>query len=76
MEADQRSPLAVRIARQRRALFLTQEALAAAIGVTQSAVARWETGDVEPALRHRRALAEALMISPSILFAEDSEAAA
>lgn len=76
MDTDQRSPLAVRIARQRRAVFLTQEALAKAVGVTQSAVALWETGKSEPALRHRRALAEALMISPSILFAEDDEVAA
>lgn len=76
MEPDQRSPLATRITSQRRAVFLTQEALAKAIGVTQSAVARWETGESEPALRHRRKLAETLMISPAILFADDDEAAA
>lgn len=75
MEPDQQSPLGQRIARQRRALFLTQEALAARLGVTQSAVARWETGASVPALRHRRQLAEALLIAPSLLFVEDEVAA-
>jgi transcriptional regulator with XRE-family HTH domain len=72
VEQELASPLGQRIARQRRACFLTQEALAAKLGVTQSAVARWETGDSTPALRHRRALAEALVIAPSILFVEDA----
>jgi transcriptional regulator with XRE-family HTH domain len=58
-----------RIANQRRAVFLTQEALAGRLGITQSAVARWETGECEPALRHRMRLAEELLISPHILFA-------
>jgi transcriptional regulator with XRE-family HTH domain len=72
VETESRSPLGQRIARQRRAALLTQEALAKAVGVTQSAVARWETGESVPALRHRRQLAEALVIAPSILFVEDA----
>lgn len=70
METELHSTLGQRIAVQRRALFLTQTALADQLGVTQSAVARWETDDSVPALRHRRRLAEALSISPSLLFDE------
>lgn len=70
MDTDQQSPLGQRIALQRRAVFLTQAQLAKRLGVTQSAVARWETGDTEPALRHRLRIAQELMISPHILFAE------
>lgn len=65
-----------RIRRQRRNLFLTQEALAAALGVDQANVSRWETDVCVPALRHRAALAEALMISPAILFAGVEDEAA
>lgn len=75
MDTDQQSPLGKRIARQRRAVFLTQAMLAQRLGVTQSAVARWETGDTTPALRHRLRIAQELMISPHILFADDEEAA-
>lgn len=53
-------------------MFLTQQQLADQLGIHQTAVARWETGETEPALRHRMALAQALIISPHILFAEDS----
>lgn len=76
MDTDQRSPLGRRLARQRRAVFLTQAALAERLGVRQSTVARWETGDTEPALRHRLRIAQELMISPHILFADDEEAVA
>lgn len=76
MKQDKRS-LGRRIALQRRGLFLTQRQLADLLGVTQSAVARWESGECEPALRHRRKIAAALEISPAILFAEpDAEVAA
>lgn len=69
--------LGQRIARQRRAVFLTQAALAQRLGVTQSAVARWETDSSIPALRHRAQLAMELMISPHILFADvDNEVVA
>lgn len=70
METEQRSALGKRIAQQRRAVFLTQEQLAERVGVTQSAVARWESGDSEPALRHRMRLCEALLIAPHVLFDE------
>lgn len=65
-----------RMAAQRRALFLTQRQLADRISeqgtpVTQSAIARWETGECIPALRNRRAIAAALVITPEILFADE-----
>lgn len=64
------------MAAQRRALFLTQRALADRITehgspCTQSAVARWEKGNCLPALRNRPAIAAALVMAPHILFAED-----
>lgn len=68
-----------RMAAQRRALFLTQRQLAERIReqghpVTQSAIARWETGECLPALRHRQAIAAALMIAPHVLFVEEAVA--
>lgn len=71
MEPDQQSPLGQRIAHQRRAVCLTQEQLAQRLGLTQGAIARWESGDTVPALRHRMRLAQELMISPLVLFAEE-----
>lgn len=74
MEPDQKSPsaeptLGQRITRQRRMIFLTQAQLAAHVGVTQSAVARWESDETIPSLRYRMPLAQALVISPHILYA-------
>lgn len=73
---DQRSRLGHRMAVQRRALLLTQEQLAERISergatVSQSAVARWESGDCVPALRNRAAIADALCSPVHVLFAED-----
>lgn len=49
--------------RRRKALGLSQEELAAKIGVSRQAVSKWETGDVVPDLNRLLALAEALDIS-------------
>lgn len=57
-----------RITIQRQAACLTQRQLADAIGVTQSAVAKWEADDSVPALRHRQALCATLNVSLGILF--------
>lgn len=67
MESDPQS-FAKRLVRQRRAVYLTQAAVAAKLGVTQSAVARWESGKTVPALRHRLPLAQVLCISPHVLY--------
>lgn len=48
------------LARRRKALGLSQEELAAQIGVSRQAVSKWETGDVVPDLNRLLALAEAL----------------
>lgn len=72
MTPTDRPPLAERILRQRRAAFLTQEALADVLGVTQPTVARWETGETVPSLRIRRQLADALNVAPAVLFDEDA----
>jgi len=56
------------INRQRQVLCITQRDLAEKVGVTQAAVAKWETGVSVPALRHRKQLAEALGVHLSFLF--------
>jgi len=52
-----------RLAERRRALGLTQEALAARCDVERTTVARWETGFMEPGLWIRARLAEALEVT-------------
>lgn len=73
METDRQSSLGQRIARQRRTVCLTQAQLAERLNITQGAVARWESDNTVPALRHRLRLCQELMISPVILFAEDDD---
>ena len=51
------------LTRRRKALGLSQEELAAKIGVSRQAVSKWETGDVVPDLNRLLALAEALNTS-------------
>lgn len=48
------------LARRRKALGLSQEELAAKIGVSRQAVSKWETGDAAPDLNRLLALADAL----------------
>lgn len=75
MNTDHQS-LGRRIARQRRAVYMTQEQLAARLNVRQATISMWETGKTSPSLRHRLALAEALLINPHILFADTDDEAA
>ncbi len=55
----------IRTARQERGL--TQEALAAAIGVSRSAVAQWETGRAGQLTTHLAAIASALEVGVEVL---------
>jgi tetratricopeptide (TPR) repeat protein/transcriptional regulator with XRE-family HTH domain len=56
-----------RFAGRRKALGLTQEELAALLGVERTTVARWERGETEPLAGLRPRLAKALRVSPDQL---------
>lgn len=51
-----------RLAGRRKAMGLSQERLAEAVGVDASTVARWERGETEPLAVHRPRMAEALNV--------------
>lgn len=55
------------LTRTRKARGLSQEELAARLGVSRQAVSKWETGDAQPDLARLVALADALEISLDVL---------
>lgn len=57
------------IQRQRKFAGMSQETLAAAVGVTQAAVSRWESGEAAPSVENQLAIARALRIDARVLFA-------
>jgi transcriptional regulator with XRE-family HTH domain len=67
MYLDGRTPVVgrkrERLAERRKAMGLSQERLAEAVGVDASTVARWERGETEPLAVYRPRLAEALNVS-------------
>src|SRR5215469_1270903 len=70
MPADATSsavPRRQRLVQRRRALGLTQEALAELVAVGRSTVVRWEHGESEPQPSIRPRLAEALKVSEDLL---------
>ena len=54
----------------RKKAGMSQEALAARIGVSRQAVSKWETGEAEPELGKLRLLAEAFGVSADWLLSE------
>lgn len=57
------------IQRQRKVAGMSQEGLAAALGVDQSAVSRWENGVTAPTIENQLAIARVLRSDARILFA-------
>jgi transcriptional regulator with XRE-family HTH domain len=51
----------------RRRKFLTQKELAAKVGVSYQTIQSWESGGVQPRLRHIPKLAEVLGLEPEQL---------
>jgi transcriptional regulator with XRE-family HTH domain len=57
----------------RRAARLSQTELAVRLGTTQSAIARWETGEVSPRLDTLARIAEACGLDPHIVWADNRD---
>ena len=64
---EQHSEIGQRIQAARRERGLTQDALAAAVGVSRSAVAQWETGRSGQLTTHLAAIARALGVGVEFL---------
>jgi transcriptional regulator with XRE-family HTH domain len=61
------------VRRMRRAASLSQKELASRLGTTQSAIARWETGEVSPRLDTVARIADACGLDAHIVWAENSD---
>lgn len=61
-----------RIKDLRQTAGITQQQLAESIGVTQAAVAQWESGLTSPKFAHLRAIAEKLGCSVDDLIGEEA----
>lgn len=59
----------IKIARKQKGL--TQEQLAEVIGVSRSAISRWESGDMEPTIKNLAELARTLDVSSDHLLGLD-----
>ncbi|MQB01580.1 MAG: helix-turn-helix domain-containing protein [Actinobacteria bacterium] len=57
-----------RIRERREALDMSQTDLAALIGVNQSTLSRWESGDYAPLHHHVHPIAKALGVDPAAIF--------
>lgn len=64
--------LGQRLKAARESAGFTQESLAELIGVSRTAVARWESGDTEPKIQNLVCLAEILNISTDMLLGVSS----
>lgn len=64
--------LGQRIRAARESAGFTQESLAEAVGVSRTAVARWESDDIEPKLQNLISIAELLHVSTDSLLGIDS----
>lgn len=66
-------PVAPNIRKFRNEKGLTQGDLAKLVGVTQQAIAKWESGDVDVSLKYVAPLARALGVSKELIFPELGE---
>jgi transcriptional regulator with XRE-family HTH domain len=73
---NQEDAMEVRIKEVRRDAGLTQEELAAAIGVGQSQISRMERGISPVTVKHLAAIAAALKVPPATLLGDDGQAKA
>ena len=67
--------LGIRIKKARKQEGLTQEQLAEVIGVSRSAISKWESGDMEPTINNLAGLARVLNVSTDYLLGLDENAA-
>lgn len=63
-----------RIRLARESVGLTQEKLAETIGVSRTAISRWESGEIDPTIEHLIDLAQALNVSADYLLGIGSKA--
>lgn len=68
-----KTPLAIRLARAREAVDLTQDQAAAYIGTSSSTYRRWESGELEPSVSQLVTTAAAFATTPHALL-EGTEA--
>ena len=73
MPADP-ATVASRIRSAREGSGLSQEKLAAVIGVTSKTIARWEAGDISPQVSSLQAIAEATGVTAADLLSEEAAA--
>lgn len=64
-----------RIRQAREHACLTQEKLAEIIGVSRTAISRWELGEIDPTIEHLIALSQTLNVSTDYLLGIGSKTA-
>lgn len=65
--------LGKRIKQARELKGLTQESLAEMVGVSRTAIARWESGDIDPTVDHLIRMSNSLGVDISYLLGADNK---